>query len=519
MSSYAYKGPLPPERFNLAHYCLSAASKTPNSPALIVIDDAQASAPAQSWTFAEVESAVKKLSTALRARGLKPGDRVLIRLDNRSEYAFLFFAAMAAGFVALPVSSQLSEREIEFLLHDSGAALIALDPHLPISEIPDGVEIMTAEDIDDALAHGTEAEYADTKADDPAFLVYTSGTTADPKGVLHAHRSAWGRRPMIDGWYGIGPSDRILHAGAFNWTYTLGTGLQDPWASGAASIIYRGTKDPAVWPILMEKYQVTMFAAVPSLYRQILKYSDIEKHDLSNFRHGLTAGEALPEFVREEWQTRTGKPLYEALGMSEISTYISSSPSVPPKPGTVGRPQQGRSIAILAAEGGETPLPPSEEGLLCVHRTDPGLMLGYWNRAEEEAEVYRGEWFCGGDLARMDEEGYVCHLGRNNDVMNALGYRVSPFEIEQVIGEHDTVSEAAAAEIEVKPGLSIICVFTVLKEGEKISEDALIDYAKARLADYKVPKQIVFVSSLPKTPNGKTKRANLKELFKSQSNH
>ena len=147
----------------------------------------------------------------------------------------------------------------------------------------------------------------------------------------------------------------------------------------------------------------------------------------SRLRHGLTAGEALPPAVLEAWRVSTGTELYEALGMSEISTYISTGPGMAVKPGSPGKPQPVRKVAILAAEE-DTPreLPPGEVGLLAVHRSDSGLMLGYWRRPEEEALVYRGEWFCGGDLARVDEDGYVWFHGRHDDILNPMGYRLSP---------------------------------------------------------------------------------------------
>ena len=235
------------------------------------------------------------------------------------------------------------------------------------------------------LREAPRAGYADTAADDPAFLIYTSGTTATPKGVLHAQRSAFGRRPMYQGWYGIGPEDRMLHAGAFNWTFTLGTGLTDPWANGATAIIYTGEKDPALWPRLIAETGATLFAGVPGVYRQMLKYAKPAPTDFGVLRHGLMAGETPPPGLFEDWEARTGRPLYEALGMSEISTYVSSGPGVPRKPGAVGKAQAGRRLAVLPLDGGSEPLPSGEEGLLAVHRSDPGLMLGYWQRPQEEA--------------------------------------------------------------------------------------------------------------------------------------
>src|SRR5690606_19057308 len=331
-----------------------------------------------------------------------------------------------------------------------------------------------------------------------------------PKGVLHGHRAAWGRRPMYQGWYGIRPSDRILHAGAFNWTYTLGTGLTDPWANGATAIIYTGPKDPSVWPRLIRSAEATIFAAVPTLFRQILRYAEVDRGTLGPLRHGLIAGETPPPGLFEEWQGRTGLELYEALGMSELSTYISSAPSVPRKPGVVGKPQPGRSVVILPVEGGTTPLPPGEEGLLAAHRSDPGLMLGYWRRPDEEAEVFRGEWFIGGDLARMDEEGYVTHCGRANDIMKALGYRVAPQEVEAVLAEHPSIGEVACAEVQVRPDVSVIGAFVVLRPGAAPNAEEIKRFAAERLAAYKCPREIIFLDALPRTANGKLRRGDLK---------
>jgi acyl-coenzyme A synthetase/AMP-(fatty) acid ligase len=362
------------------------------------------------------------------------------------------------------------------------------------------------------MRHGERAAYAQTAAHDPAFLIYTSGTTAEPKGVLHAQRSALGRRPMYEGWYGLGPGDRVLHAGAFNWTFTLGTGLTDPWANGATAIIYTGDRDPSLWPRLIASTEATLFAGVPGVYRQMLKYARPTRADMPTLRHGLVAGETPPTSLFEEWKERTGTELYEALGMSEISTYISSAPSVPRKPGAIGKPQPGRRVAILPIDGGEEPLPAGAEGLIAVDRSDPGLMLGYWRRPHEEAAVQRGPWFIGGDLGVMDADGYVTHTGRNNDIMKALGYRVSPLEVEAVLALHPGVAEVACAEIHVRADVSVIGAFIVPNGEAPASADAISDFAAERLAAYKRPREIRFVAALPRTANGKIKRSELAQL-------
>jgi acyl-coenzyme A synthetase/AMP-(fatty) acid ligase len=500
----------PAAPFNMAAYCLAAAARGDGEkPALIVISDALAAKPAEVWSFAALEDAVLRTAAALGELALAPGSRVLIRLDNTSAYPILFFAAIAAGLVAIPASSQLTAEETESLIADSGAAVIAVDPRLPAGKVPAGVRVIEAAEVALMMRHPTRAAYAATGADDPAFLIYTSGTTARPKGVLHAQRSAWGRRPMYRGWYGITAADRMLHAGAFNWTYTLGTGLTDPWANGASAIIYTGERDPALWPRIIAATGATLFAAVPGLVRQMLKYGARDGASLGTLRHAMIAGETPSPGLFEEWVARTGRPLYEALGMSEVSTYVSTGPGVPRRPGKLGKAQPGRRIAVLPADCGNEPLPADAEGLLAVHRSDPGLMLGYWNRPAEEAEVYRGEWFAGGDLATIDGEGYVAHLGRANDIMKALGYRVSPLEVEAVLARHPDVAEVACAEVRVRGDVSVIGAFIVPRGPHAPSTESLDRLARDHLAPYKCPREYRLVDALPRTANGKVKRAAL----------
>jgi acyl-coenzyme A synthetase/AMP-(fatty) acid ligase len=499
-----------PSRFNLARYCLARNARLrPDKTAMILVG----AAGEFRMSFAEADLAVRRLAAGLRSLGLPPGSRIMIRMANDADYALTYFATMAAGHVALPSSAQLTPPEAAYLLENSGAAAVAASAELATDlTLPAGVLLLDPARLSQLKQAAPLPDFADTAADDPAYLVYTSGTTGRPKGVLHAHRAAWGRRPMHQGWLGLRDSDVMLHAGAFNWTYTLGVGLVDPWAVGATTVLYNGPRDVQVWPQLMTRHRATIFAAVPTLYRQILKYCDLDAHDLSALRHGATAGEALPPALLEEWQSRTGKPLYEALGMSEISTYISTGPGMTIKPGSPGKPQPGRRIAILPPDSDSTePLPRGETGLLAVHRSDPSMMLGYWHRPEEEALVYRGEWFCGGDLASLDEDGYVWHHGRNDDVMNAMGYRVSPVEVEMTLADHPAVAEVAVTEVRVRADVSVVAAFIVLREGMTAEPAELGHFAESRLAAYKCPREWRFVSALPRTANGKVQRKKLAE--------
>ena len=329
----------------------------------------------------------------------------------------------------VPLSSQLTVPEVAAILADLAPALILLGEGLALPEGL-GVPVLGAAETA-ALRDHPPADFAATAPDDPAFIVYTSGTSGRPKGVVHAQRAAWARRMMWDGWYGLTPDDRVLHAGAFNWTYTLGAGLTDPWAAGATALIYAGPPDRTVWPRLAAAHGATIFAAAPGVYRQMLDAPGLGE-SFAGLRHGLSAGEALPAAVRSAWSAATGKPIYEAMGMSEISTYVSFAPARPTVDGATGFPQPGRRVAVLG-EDGDAPVPRGSEGLLAVSRRDPGLMLGYWRRPEETAAAFRGEWFVTGDRAVMREDGAIVSRGRADDLINAGGYRVSPAEIEAVL--------------------------------------------------------------------------------------
>ncbi|WP_171217546.1 AMP-binding protein [Enterovirga aerilata] len=498
----------PPERFNAARHLLAGnTARRGEKPALILVGEGGRET---RYSFAEIDRSVRSLAAGLLDLGLAPGSRVMIRMGNEPAYLLVYFAALAAGLIAMPSSPQLTPAEASFLMEDSGAAAVALGAGQAVE--PDhaaGRVVLRPDDIARMLRTEPLPDYADTAAADPAYLIYTSGTTSRPKGVLHAHRAIWGRRPMHDHWLGLTEGDIVLHAGTMNWTYTLGVGIMDPWARGATAVLYNGPRDPGVWPRLIETQRATLFAAVPSVFRQLLKYADLGRQDLSSLRHGVTAGEALSATLLEEWQEATGKPLYEALGMSEISTYISSGPTVPVKPGSPGKPQPGRHVAILPVEGDPAPLPAGETGLLAVHRSDPGLMLGYWNRPEEEAAIFRGEWFVGGDLAEFDDDGYLWFHGRADDVMNAFGYRVSPGEVESVLIQHPAVHEVAVAEIAVRDDIRVIAAFIVPEPGTNPSKTELDSHCAGRLAPYKQPREYRIVEALPRTPNGKVQRKRL----------
>ncbi|MCB1380081.1 MAG: acyl--CoA ligase [Alphaproteobacteria bacterium] len=476
LSGNGYTGELPPERFNLARYCLAA--KPADKTALIVSGN-----DTFHWSYGELEDLVLRLATGLSRAGVEHRDRVFIRMGNSLDYALVFFAANAIGAVPIPASPMLTAREVAGLLRDSGTSHLAWDGTLDLPDDLGAIRCLGPDDLAAAKTCPPAASYADTVADDPAYLIFTSGTSGRPKGVLHGQRAVWGRRPMYQGWYGISPDDIVLHTGAFNWTYTLGTGLCDPFANGATAIVHTGHRDPDVWGWLIHHHGATILASVPGIYRQILR-TDFKPG--TSLRHGLTAGEALARPLLDGWREKTGRELYEALGMSEISTYVSSSPSVPVRPGSPGKPQPGRAVRIL------------DNGQIGIHRSDPGLFLRYWCE-----EPVADEWFATGDQGEFDGDGYLWYRGRGDDMMNAGGFRVSPLEVEAVLQQHPDVADCGVREWRVSDTASIIAAFIVPQPHVTADETAIMTFLRDRLAAYKCPKQVWFVTALPRTANGK----------------
>ena len=333
-----------PSHFNIGVACSDRHLGTPQADniAMIVEDDLLGTA---TITFAELARKTDQFAQLLRGMGVKAGDRVLIRLPNSLEYPIAFLGAMKMGAISVPTSTLLTAEEVAYLAKDSGATVLvtdaqawrAMEPQLAadLKSMPNLAHVFlsqTAEhhphaqlnvlSLEAGLNAVQDCEPAyETKADDAAYLVYTSGTTGYPKGVLHAHRALLGRQPAAQYWFNYDDNlnDRIMHSGKFNWTYVLGSGLMDPLYLGKTVIVHEGKNDALVWLNLIQKHQATIFIGVPTIYRQILQKTTATKDDLPSLRHYMSAGEHLSDEVLSQWHTRFGLDIYEAVGMSEFS--------------------------------------------------------------------------------------------------------------------------------------------------------------------------------------------------------
>ena len=498
----------PPDPFNMAAHVLTHAQDMGGKTALSILGGDQDEHQDEHWSFAQLDRAVRGIAGGLLARGLTPGDHVLMRLGNNVDFPLAFLGSIAAGLVPVPTSSQLTTPEITKMAGVLSPALIIAGEGIAL---PDPLPAPTLSSADlHAMADHTPVPFHMGDPNRAAYVIFTSGTSGVARAVTHAHRAIWARQMMHQGWYGITPEDRLMHAGAFNWTYTLGTGLMDPWSVGATALIPAPGTPAQALPGLIATHDATIFAAAPGVYRQMMRTT---LPAFPALRHGLSAGEKLPAKTREAWSRATGTPIHEAYGMSECSTFVSGAPGHAAPAGTLGYPQPGRRVAVLGEDG---PVAHDQPGTLAVSNRDPGLMLGYHGAATETAAKFRGEWFLTGDTVSMAPDGAITYLGRGDDMMNAGGFRVSPIEVEAAMTAHPGVHEAACAEVQVKADASVIACFYV-PEDAPVDQAILSAHAHASLAHYKCPRLFIPIDTLPRGANNKVLRRQLRAEFEAQT--
>ena len=518
-----------PEFFNIGVACSDAHLGTDieNRIAMIVEDDQLGTA---SVTYGQLAQRTSQFAQLLRKQGVEPGDRVLIRLPNCIDYPTAFLGAMKAGCIAVPTSTLLTAEEVLYLAKDSGAKVLVMDKAMWTQLAPSitnaakdaapRLVLLSGEgrhveagalkvlDLAPALAgiNAWSAPHA-THANDPAYLVYTSGTTGYPKGVLHAHRALIGREPASQYWFNFDSNqvDRILHSGKFNWTYVLGSGLMDPLYLGKTVIVHEGKNDANLWPRLIAKHQATIFIGVPTIFRQIVQKTTMTKTDVPTLRFCMSAGEHLSDDMLAAWRTRFGMDIFEAVGMSEFSYYLSQSIHRPIRAGSAGFAQPGHHIKLLNPDTREA-VTPGEEGMIAVPDTDPGLFLRYWNLPDETAKYKHDGYFFTGDYAKVDDDGYLWFLGRRDDIIKSFGYRVSPYEVERVLKSHPAVADCACVGEEIEKDKLIVVAYVITQAETSISADELLKFGQLHLAAYKAPKRIYLAKDFPRTKNGKILR-------------
>ena len=498
-----------PERYNIA---ADVCDKHPRDKPAMVWESFDGARRELVW--GELQDMADRAAHLLQRHGVKRGDRVAVVLPPTPETAAVFFGVWKLGAVLLSLSLLYGDEAIEYRLEDSGARVVVTDSD-NADRFPDvaGAELLVLPA--DALVGTPESHIeCDTAADDPAQLYYTSGTTGLAKGVVHAHRYLLAHEEFAH-------CHEVLDGESFHgmgeWAWAAGIApLLGPWRLGAVQYVYRRERgfDAHHQLDFLSRNSVSNVFTTPTAMRAMMAVTDAGSRYPQKFRRVCSAGEPLnPEAIRwfrEQYQVT----VLDYYGLTESYPLVANYPAMPVREGSMGRPMPGWDVQILDED--EHPVAAGERGEICLRaRSNPHYPLGYWNRPDDTAAVFGGEWFHTKDAAVRDEDGYFWYEGRADDVIIAAGYRVGPFEVESVCLEHPAVREAAVVASPDQLRGNVVKAFIVLAEGHDPTDDLaeqIQAHVRQHLSAYAYPRLIEFVDELPKTLTGKIRRIELRRL-------
>jgi medium-chain acyl-CoA synthetase len=473
-------------------------------------------------TFWDLRQASNRAMNALAALGVGRGDPVLVMLPRVPAWHVAMLAGLKLGALVIPCTTTLRAKDIAYRVQHSGAravittteqaaavdqAGVALPVRIALGGAPAGWY-----DWDAVLARAATTGVAvRTRSDEPALCYYTSGTTKDPKAVLHAHAYTFAQRWTGAYWLDLQRTDLHWTTADTGWAKAAYGVLFGPWMNGVPTFMYHGRFDPERELDLLARYEISTFCAPPTEYRLLVK-RDLSRWRLPRLRHCTGAGEPLNPEVIHAWHERFGVMIHDGYGQTESIILAANLPALPIRPGSMGKPFPGHDLQVIGDDGAE--LPAGEVGDLAVRGRPPSLFLEYWKNPEETAACRRGEWYLTGDRARRDEDGYLWFVGRADDVIISAGYRIGPFEVESALLEHPAVVESAVVASPDPVRGEVVKAFVVLQPGHAPAPELvrqLQEHVKCVTAPYKYPREIEFVDALPKTVSGKIRRVELRE--------
>jgi acyl-coenzyme A synthetase/AMP-(fatty) acid ligase len=448
------------------------------------------------WYFGELIARSAGLSGAFAARGVRRGDVVMTLVGNRIEWVLSLLACWRMGAVALPCNTQLRR-------HDLALRTAAANPKLCVgeegllTELPDGAPAMTLSEVADSLDEDrpqeTPAAIETMGPEDPALIVFTSGTTGEPRGVVHAYRYLDGQRIQAEHWLGSRAGELVWCTTATGWSKSARNVFLAPWLTGAAAVIHEGRFDPAERLDFAEALGVNVLCQAPTEYRMLAKRTALRP--LPALRRLVSAGEPLEAETIAAFRDATGLEPADGYGQTETGHVSGNLVGEPARPGSMGKPLPGIEIQIVDGE------------LQLRAASSPTFFSRYL-----DGERFEGEWWRTGDLVRADADGYLFFEGRGDDIILSSGYRIGPFEVESALLSHPAVAEAAAVAAPDPERGAVVRAIVVPREREPSEELAreLQEHCKRETAPYKFPRIVEFVGELPKTSSGKIKRAELR---------
>ncbi|MBE6516880.1 MAG: acetyl-CoA synthetase [Thermoplasmata archaeon] len=478
------------------------------------------------FTFADIKRLSDKTANFLSDLGIKKGDMVLLIMKQRYQFWYTMVALHKLGAVAIPATYMLTKHDVEYRVRAADIKAVICTNQTPVSHAVEAAvdipslqyRILVGESREGWLNFDEEVEKAsdvferrDTLAEEPMLMYFTSGTSGNPKMVIHRHTYSLAHLMTAKHWHCVEPDGIHFTVSDTGWGKAVWGKLYGQWIMESAVFVYQYEKfNPDDIMHMIEKHRITSLCCPPTMFRLYIN-AGVEKHDLSSLKHCNIAGEALNPDTFEIWRKATGLTLMEGYGQTETTLTVATLRGMKPKPGSMGKPSPQFKVDIVDEKGNSCP--PGVNGEIVVKADAPGIMIGYYRDEDKTAVTLRGGWHHTGDVAWKDEDGYLWYVGRNDDIIKSSGYRISPFEIESALLLHPSVLECAVTGVPDPVRGQLVKATIVLKDGF-VGDDALKkeiqNFTKKETAPYKYPRVVEFVKELPKSISGKIKRVDIR---------
>lgn len=509
-----------PEYFNFARDVVDA--QPPDRRGLLFIANDGST---RDYTFGEVSERSKRYAGALHERGIGRASRVIVALPKIPQWLFVMLALDRLGAVTIPGPELLRAKDWAYRAnHAEAVAMIGdaknlgeltgareLSPTIQHSFTVRGA-VEGWLDLDVLAEAATPFDGERTRAEEWAYIVYTSGTTKDPKGVVHDRAYTFAKRMEARFWLDATPGDLVWCTASTGWAKSLWNVLHGPWSHGATTTLHEGGFDPPKRLDLIAQLGVTILCQAPTEYRMEAKLPNLGDWKFPKLRHCVSAGEPLNPEVIARWKDAFGLEILDGYGQTENTLLIANLKGDTVRPGSMGKPTPGHDVIVIDDDGNEVGA--GVTGDIALRGNPPSLYRGYLKNDEETQKSRRAGHYLTGDRAYVDEEGYFWFVGRSDDVISSGAYRIGPFEVESALLEHPAVAESAVVGSPDPDRGNIVKAFVVLRAGHEGS-DALVkelqEHCKRVTAPYKYPREVEFIAALPKTSSGKIRRVELRQ--------